>query len=92
MLAHVRASNATTEEAAASNLTRMDASVLRVRTECEENVARQAAETEEKRGFFEVCCMGRVGLFVHECVCLCLCVCIHMFPCVVVWVTALCKI
>jgi hypothetical protein len=51
--AHMRASVATMEEAAAGNMVRINASVQRVRSECEEMVARQAAAAQEAHGFLE---------------------------------------
>ena len=53
VLAHVRAAVATMEEASASSIVRVDAAVTRTRKECEEEIARQAAKSEESRSFLE---------------------------------------
>ena len=53
VLAQVRATNASTEEAAATNMTRVDASLQRMRTELEDIAARNAAAAEEARSFLE---------------------------------------
>jgi hypothetical protein len=53
VLSHVRATIATIEESAASNVLRMDAAVQRMRNEYEEDAARKAEAAEEARGFLE---------------------------------------
>ena len=53
VLAHVRAALATAEEAAATSTARMDTAMQRLRTECDENIARQVAAAEEARSFLE---------------------------------------
>jgi len=53
ILAHVRAALATAEEAAAVSAARLDTAMQRLRAECDENIAKQAAAAEEARGFLE---------------------------------------